>query len=384
MDADYSSALTLLLRYPEPKAPHGPPTFVDDALYLQANLTRGAGSSLITKYSGKAPVIKHGEQPYIVNHVNSKERTASRRARPSRSSKDHPSPGGSPARFLQQQRGLENLFQDVSGGLQRRSEAWGIAKTVRGAVSEVKKNVQVLQSGSSSPRPSMEITRDAAHEVIHPALPDVKELAGRIKVLEDRNKALAKMLGNALENLRSGNASENSDTNKDSAKLLEAVARIQFVQVYLENSSIDIPPEETEDHLEKASEHNPSESEKASIDSPSPKPTPSPAPSAQKREPPTRKARTEDLSPALQPSPFHHPRPALTQSSFSWMLGEDRRQSSFVTSSLLAPDERRNSDTKGRPAHLFGDNKGEEGKKDEDVGDDGFTLESLKGTNARR
>src|SRR6266536_2608883 len=379
MDADYSSALTLLLRYPDPKAPHGPPTFVADALYLQANLTRGAGSSLISKYSGRAPVVKHNEQPYITNDQNVKEKPLSHRSRPSRSSKDHSSPGGSPARFLQQQRGLENLFQEVSGGLQRRSEAWGIARTVRGAVSEVRRNVQGLQSGSSSPRPSGEFSRDAFNEVIPTPVPVVGELASRIKALEDRNKLLAKMLGNALESLRSENG--NPESKLDSTKLMEAVARIQFVQVYLEDPSISIPPGEAEGHPEKVAHPKASDTVKAPLQSSSPSPNPSPAPSVQKRA--TRPAPAENASTSLQPSPFQHPRPGLGQSSYSWMLGEDRHQSSFVTSSLFTPDERRNSDTKGRPAHLFGDSKGEEVKKAVDSEDDGFTMDSLKGMKTR-
>ena len=49
LEADYSVALQLLLKYPAPEAPHGPHTFVDDAVYLKDHLNFSGGTNLILK-----------------------------------------------------------------------------------------------------------------------------------------------------------------------------------------------------------------------------------------------------------------------------------------------------------------------------------------------
>ncbi|CAG8018657.1 unnamed protein product [Penicillium nalgiovense] len=55
--ADYTTALTLLLRYPSPQ-PHTSQTFVHDTLYLEQNPTADRGSFIISKYSGRPPDAK--------------------------------------------------------------------------------------------------------------------------------------------------------------------------------------------------------------------------------------------------------------------------------------------------------------------------------------
>src|SRR5579862_4683692 len=128
MEADYSTALTLLLRYPSPGRPHGPSTFVDDALYLRDNLTVTGGIEMISKYSGKPPAP-----------LGPESRSSTPRQRPSHSKKPSIStpkklssriraPLASPARFIQQQGGLEALLQDAARGFYDRGEKWGSTK----------------------------------------------------------------------------------------------------------------------------------------------------------------------------------------------------------------------------------------------------------------
>ncbi|KAL9626322.1 MAG: hypothetical protein Q9204_007399, partial [Flavoplaca sp. TL-2023a] len=83
-----------------------------------------------------------------------------------------------------------------------------------------------------------------------------------------------------------------------------------------------------------------------------------------------------------QASPFHNPRPRLAQSSFSWMLGEDQRKSSFVSPSPFPSDRRA---ARERAGFLFGESKDEakqknqRGKVDEESEDEVITLGTLKG-----
>lgn len=55
LEADYSVCLQLLLKYPPPAPPHGPHTFVDDALYLREHTNAAGGAALIVKHTGKTP-----------------------------------------------------------------------------------------------------------------------------------------------------------------------------------------------------------------------------------------------------------------------------------------------------------------------------------------
>ena len=52
-------------------------------------------------------------------------------------------------------------------------------------------------------------------------------------------------------------------------------------------------------------------------------------------------------------------RPALAQSSFSWILGEDQRKSDFVAASPFSTERER---ARGMAGFLFGDDKAEDHK----------------------
>ena len=114
--ADYSTALTLLLRYPSPSAPYPPVSFVEDAKYLRENLSTGGGKYIITKYSKRVPEARQ-PRPSI-------QKPPTRRAL---------SPSTLP---LFQTAQIESIVQDVAKNVLDRSEKWGVNRAVREAVVE--------------------------------------------------------------------------------------------------------------------------------------------------------------------------------------------------------------------------------------------------------
>lgn len=382
LQADYSSALTLLLRYPPPKQPFGPSSLVRDAILLDRDKSASTGATLIGRYTGRKPeVLQH-----LSNHTDHKPRSITRTNahRHNISNVSQESLGRhsiSPAGLQQYQKGLENAFQEVSGSLQRRTEGWNISKKVRGAVGEIRRNVNNIQSGSNSPRRSLDFRDSLGNNDNGTATNE--EIKKRVKYLEDRNKALGKMLSDALEELRLIQAHD-SETNQTPTEnsLNIALAKIQFVQVYLEDSEIPIPPpvpvKETSQQqiIEAPLDQKASPLEQVATNTAAEE-VPTTLPSVPLK---TMINETESQYPASDISSIPPPRPSLAQSSFSWMLGEDRHRSSFVSSVTVPPEQRRDSDAKNRPKQLFADTKKEEGRKESESSEDnGFTMSSLRG-----
>ena len=217
----------LLLKYPAPESPNGPQTFVDDAIYLRDNFSAAGGAKIISKYSGKTPPLFSTDsrpstplgQP--LGHKRNISRTKS--------------PLPSPARFLQQQGGVEALFQGAARGVLDRGERLGINKAVRDAVGEVKKNMQGLQTSrnnSTKRRPSdgMRWSLDEGK-----AVPPTR---ASISAMNVRNQQLARMLDQAMTDLRAASISEDGDKEKYVQAMDLAIAKVEFVKVYLEDSTM--------------------------------------------------------------------------------------------------------------------------------------------------
>lgn len=387
--ADTNTAFTLLLRYPEPPEP--PYTFVHDALFLKDNLTPQGGSDIITKYGKRPPPI-----PNPPSH-----RTSSPFPNRTRSPLD------SARSLVSQTGGFESMIQDAARGVVSRGEKWGIAKAVRDAVGEVKKNVEALQSTPipSTPRSGgREYRKPARVAPVTKPSPSTSEILRRISALEARNKGLAKMLESALAELWECHKerSDLEDADKESMEALSiAIAKVQFVQVYLEDSTIPLPVEETNTGKksiltipppERTSSAPPSSSPstkrnienssgpskisraQATSFSPSTSKTiqpidisslssisiknlttkfpPTPTIVAPSTSPPTGSASSSPRS-----------RPGLAQSSFSWMLGQDERTSAFASASAHTafPSDEKRRMARGRESlgggkgYLFGD-----------------------------
>lgn len=379
IEADYSAALTLLLRYPTPLHPHGPSSFVGDALYLRDNTLQDGGPNIVFKYSKKQPALPSE----VVTNPNPFIRRFSRkswrvRRRQKEDSSKSTSPRMSAAKFLQDQGGIEGIIQEAARGVYSRGEKWGVARALRGAV-------QGLQSGNNSPRrlpDGLRWSLDQGKNVTD----DSSRLTTKLHEIEQRNKALAKLLDNAMEDLWV----QQKDFTKDQAEaaadaLSLAIAKVQFVQVYLENSTMPFPTESPVEEViakvESASspgmkaDDNVDDTNLASLPAANPDPIPDRVASPVKTDvtasggprveitaaappSPTKSADTKpkrsDSTDVAGEFPFHQPRPSLAQSSFSWMLGEDQRRSSFVLASPF-PSGRRNA--RGKAGFLFGDDK---------------------------
>lgn len=237
---------------------------------------------------------------------------------------------------------------------------------MRDAVGEVTRNVQGLQSARGSPRPKSE---DVS------AQPSNDELLQRITLLEERNKTLAKMLESAVAQLWrcEKDASDVKDRGKSgTSEIGMAIAKVQFVQVFLEDASIQLPTEEEARDVGRPS--NEGDSTKSVKDPPEQGDSPTkhvPSIQVEHQASSTGKSSNETHSQSQSgatPSTeapvqsnsfsFHRSRPSLAQSSFSWMLGEDRRASSFVAAQPFPSEKRRERGTKG---FLFGEGD-DEGK----------------------
>jgi TBC1 domain family protein 5 len=213
----------------------------------------------------------------------------------------------------------------------------------------------------------------------------------RIAALENRNKALAAMLGDALNELRSQTENGNiSNSNATLQAIDVALAKIQFVQVYLEDSSVPIPVEEKTDSRkaeatcdEPTSTISGSNSSAKVQDSSSPI-VPNPSGGNQNSQNPRSFKNSLSETSVIQAIDLAKPvsvlptaRPPLAESSFSWILGDTRHRSSFVTSASPPPEQRRNTESRGRPSILFGDDPGDENKRNTGVEDDALALSSL-------
>ncbi|KAK5990209.1 TBC1 domain family member 5 [Cladobotryum mycophilum] len=219
LESDYSVCLQLLLKYPLPSHPHGPQTFVDDALYLRDRMNPSGGASLLMKYTGKVPkVFKNPEVDDPTSPHPGGLSSLRRRGLGMRS------PLKSPTRFIHQQGGVETLFQ----GVLEKGEKLGINQAVRDAMGEIRRNMQGLNDVRYSPIPPRDILSE-------------ERAAKALAAMESRNKQLASFLDESVTNLKAVSMSDLEDKAK-SLELIEiAAAKIQFVQILLQDPSMEVP-----------------------------------------------------------------------------------------------------------------------------------------------
>lgn len=362
LEADYSVCLQLLLKYPPPSDAHGPHTFVDDALYLKDHLNESGGSSLIMKYTGKEPEVSSPPQTSRTGTPGFRSFNSFKQKVPGSRSQM-----ASPSRFIQQQGGMEALFQGAAKGAKgvfERGEKLGINQAVRDAMGEIKRNINEARSAPRSPQPLMS-EADAARS---------------LAALEIRNQHLAAMLDETVNNLKAISASSLEDKAK-SLELIEiAAAKVQFVKIYLDDSSMEVPvlhsppPEETPQEVVVAEttivqpEPVPAvstEPDVSALQISEPKPVPKEEPVQPSGPDRIDKATTDENKPAntLAPSrPGPVPtRSTLAQSSFSWMLEPDESGPSkaLASSNKSPPPQHKkkfsNSASREKNAFLFGE-----------------------------
>ncbi|KAH8199643.1 hypothetical protein TruAng_006173 [Truncatella angustata] len=343
LEADYSTALQLLLKYPAPQAHHGPHTFIDDAAYLRTHLNTDGGSTLVMKYTGKIPETAENSRPTTPRASGFEARHNARGAR------SPLSPSRLPTRFLQQQGGVEALFQGAAKGILERSEKLGVNQAVRDALVEIRRNVSEARSTMKAN------SRDLFSE------PGPNTIAMQaVDALDRRNKQLAAILDESLENLRALVSSDMEDKKKHAEALEIAVAKIQFVKVYLEDSTVALPegerlasevpaevsPGRTEPYLptdavsamaigtprteEDPHEQGTGQASASTLVAEAAEAEQANAPDAMDTDPPST-SRTATPTQAASLQRPHAPIPTrstLAQSSFAWMLEPDQSASS--------------------------------------------------------
>jgi TBC1 domain family protein 5 len=391
LDADYSGALSLLLRYPSPQ-PYTPQSFVHDALYLEQNPTADRGSAIIAKYSGRAP--------------QSSRRRSQITKQPSRKalfwdefrhSNDHSPPTKSPARSSP--KSLEALFQDVSKGIQQRTESWGVAKAVRGAVTEARRNMQTMHY---EPGLRAHPRKPDGSSVPPRTQPATLEWAMKLQRLEERNKTLATSLQDALNDLRTqlDGVKELDPDTKDAVS--QALSQAESVRNCLGDPSLPVdsfqrppeieakpqpvldPPPDTSSAEESTTE---AQTERDPQDKPD-----STGPSAQSETEksfsvaPTQLTNYKDNQDGVRATlPRPTVRPSLADSGFSWMLGasNERNMSGFVSSASVPPEQARHQDSsspRGKASPLFG--QGGDGDQSTVEQDELLAMRSLRGSRA--
>ncbi|KAI0128947.1 WD repeat domain-containing protein [Xylariales sp. AK1849] len=387
LGADYTHALQLLLKYPPPETPHGPHTFIDDAVYLRDHLNPNGASTLIMKYTGRPPAPPlSSSRPSTPGSSGLGIRQNTRGAR---------SPL-SPSRLIQPQGGVEALFRGAAKGVLEKGEKLGINQAVQDALLEIRRNVNEARS-------SIKVGRDLFSE------PGPNSTAMQIVAAMDRrNKQLASMLDESVGNLKALATSEFGDKQMHAEALEIVAAKIQFVKVYLEDATIALPEDEpsnssTTEAPERSSMDTdskpPTDAAAAmvistpdmAVDSPDPDgsqtPTITPTPPATEVLHDTDATEADPLSSSRTAKPVqvtslqrpHAPNPTrstLAQSSFSWMLEPDQSASSSSSPLLQASKSQPRSKpasehrkkrsvnaTRERTAFLFGEvPSGEDGQ----------------------
>ncbi|KAI2637356.1 rab-GTPase-TBC domain-containing protein [Xylaria nigripes] len=323
LEADYTAALQLLLKYPVPQAPHGPHTFLDDAVYLRDHLDSTGGAELIKKYTGRVPRPPSSSQP-----TTPKAATPSLRRKLAGSRSPL-----SPTRFRAPPGGVEALFQGAAKNVLEQGERLGINQAVRDAMVEIRRNVQEAKS-------SMKTSRDLFSE------PRPNSTAIRaVAALDSRNRRLAAMLDEPIATLRSlGGTAEPEEGKKVQAQdaIDIAAARLQLIKVYLEDSTLALPDEDPAPATPKLEERTidcePLSNAVAAMaintsmvaDTP---PTEHSKPTSPKLDTDPLGVEASSTVQTLQrPQPLIPTRSTLAQSSFAWMLEPDSSSASVSTS----------------------------------------------------
>lgn len=201
----------LLLKVPALQGEITPKRLATDAIRLREQPENTLAETLISEYSGKAPAAIQLDTSHLTPHAD--------RSLPS---KFPFSPPRLSPRFAEN---LENILQDAAKTVYTKSESLGINSAVRDVVKDIRKGVSDL-SVQNSPR-----STPSRH--IQPTQSDSSQ----------RNSDIAKMLQTAIDQLWSVHEVVAASKTADKgiiAKFSEAIAMVQFAQVYLEDPTMPI------------------------------------------------------------------------------------------------------------------------------------------------
>lgn len=243
LDSDYNNALGYLLRYPEQDKDFPAQTLGLDALYLKTHMNTEGGSYLVLKYTGR-PLLRADRPatpPALQRNITTFSGINAIRSRT----------GLSPPRANRQSRNIEAVLQSTAKNIFAQGEKLGIGKAVRNAVEEVQKKAQEIRE-SQTPPPSIR------------QRPREDRLLAKIKELEDRNTKLAALLSGAVTELwdyqklvtEDDKASGHVRQEESIEKLSTAVAKVQFVQVYLNEPGLSLPEDEQSEEMAQSATQN--------------------------------------------------------------------------------------------------------------------------------
>lgn len=337
-------------------------SLVDDAMHLASHLDFDGGYHIISERTARPPpLVNRPPTPTPASALADEE-------------EDSRSSLSKHVRHSRQQSSLEGLLQNAARGVYVRGEQWGVNRAVRDAVGDVKKNVKGLRVGQPL---AAENTDAGAHALAE----DPKALLQTIDELQARNKALAKMLEGAANDLWKQQKAVVGDQSAETDQIRSftmAIAKVQLAQVYLEDDSLPLPTEDLEIAEDRASSTTEPSQARSSVAATPNRVTPAsrtarasspsanlPEPTIATSHPPEKVAsgRVDDSNESDATSYQRMKtnrtlRPSLQQSSFSWMLTPDSSQpntsvrSAFVSANPFKPS----TDPKAKTTqNLFGD-----------------------------
>lgn len=320
--SDHNEALSLVLRYPALEPGLSGRSLALDAVRARSDLSVSMGSSLIEKYTGQKPVQQR--QPFRSSTSRSASTLTVLRNR-GKLNAEH----GSSEAVTKETSDLEAMMRSTMKNIYDRGEQLGIGRAVRGAVEDIHRRAQEIKEARTSERHQSRQTESGT-------VPDV---GSRMVALEGRNTRLSSMLDAAVSDLWSLQK-ELLDRRKDAEEVPEldrlslAIGRVQFVQIHLQDGTLPLPRDEL------VPENNDSVDDEAS----------KPASIADAKlktsgPPPIRqeygfRSAASDADNVTQDIDYHssiqaaantstgpapsivRERPLLTESSYSWMLGQ--------------------------------------------------------------
>ena len=343
-------------------------TFVEDALAIRSNPCFETGKALILKYTNRAPEQPKPAARSMPRGINV---PSLRNALPF---------GAPPLPF-------ESLISDAARGVLSRSEKWWFNQAVRDTIGEVKKNVQSLQSGRNSPLPRLGQDADG-RPYRRVGRPDVSSTIAanvlrKLTALEERNRQLSKMLESAVGDLwdfqKTASDREDSTVPRESLEALSvAIAKAQFVQVYLSDSGLPLTEDAATGAVASGEQNEQTKTVESTAAADPEQPasddaqdavhvtqstqpgSPSSSPPTQPVVPSTPVRESNELSRTLPSIALTHAervagspsRRPIAQSSYSWMLGQ-AHDGHFTTASPFPPNEKRQPVPRDK-AFLFG------------------------------
>ena len=212
LEADHNDALSMLLRYPTLEK-FQPQDLVRDALRLKSSFNAATAREIIEKYT---------DRPVTSTELPDPDDFAL---------PELPTPTPRP-------RNIEQILSATARNVYVRSEKWGINKALRDAVDEVKRNVRDIQAMPtptiSSPRRHSRLSRSSV-----PRVDNMSEL--KLASVTQRTTQLAAQLKTATDSLWEIQRVLGEERGPDDGVVKDlgmAIARVGFVQVYLEDGSI--------------------------------------------------------------------------------------------------------------------------------------------------